>query len=100
MTDVCQISEFAGMATQVDGAPLAAVPPLTEQFVLITGVSTQSAAFSVNTRVLRLHTTNVCCLAFGPNPTAVSPTNFIMATNQTEYVRVTPGDKVAVIVFV
>ena len=100
MTDVCQIAEFASMATQVEGAPVVHAPPIFEQTVSVTGVSTQSAPFGATTRVLRVHTTQVCCLTFGANPVSVSPTNFIMAINQTEYIRVNPGDKVAVIVFV
>jgi hypothetical protein len=71
-------------------------PALTEQLVAIGGSSTQSAAFSTRTRLVRVHCDAICSVAFGPNPTAVN-TAKRLAANQTEYFAVNGGDKLAVI---
>jgi hypothetical protein len=71
-------------------------PPVAEQTVAVSGSSTQSAAFNVNTLFVRLHTDAICSIEFGASPTA-SLTTARMAANQTEYFNVVPGQKVAVI---
>jgi hypothetical protein len=65
--------------------------------VSIGGGSTQSAAFNAATAYIRLNCDTACCIAIGQNPVAVQPGVGRMATNQTEYFGVNPGDKVAVI---
>lgn len=64
--------------------------------VTITGTSAQSAAFGAESRIVRLHTDVVCSVLFGSSPTATANSRRL-AANQTEYFRVNPGDKVAVI---
>lgn len=64
--------------------------------VAIGGVSTQSAAFGSNTRLVRLHTDAACRVAFGENPTATA-NSMRLAANSTEFFGVIPGQKVAVI---
>jgi hypothetical protein len=73
-------------------------PAITQQTVAITAGSVQSTAFGRNTTVVRLHVENVtgACIRFGTNPTATTSTARL-APNQTEYFKVLPGDKVAVI---
>src|SRR5262245_25272589 len=78
-------------------ATVASTPALVDQTpVAIGGGSLQSAAFSTNTRIVRLHCDAVCSIAFGTNPTA-DANSARMAANQTEYFRVRAGQKVAVI---
>lgn len=71
-------------------------PPLTEQTVAIGGGSVQSSAFNANTQFIRVHTDAICSVALGPNPTATAQTGR-MAANTTEYRKVYPGQKIAVI---
>jgi hypothetical protein len=71
-------------------------PAVTQQTVAITAGSVQSSAFGRNTTVVRVHTDAICSYRFGTNPTA-SATTARMAAGQTEYFKVLPGDKVAVI---
>jgi hypothetical protein len=65
--------------------------------VAIGGASTLSQPFNAATAYVRLHSDVVCNIAIGKNPVAVSPGSGRMATNQTEYFGVNPGDQVAVI---
>lgn len=74
----------------------ASQPPVAEQTVAISGLSTQSNAFNANTLFVRLHTDSICSIEFGATPTATA-TTARMAANQTEYFAVMPGQKVAVI---
>lgn len=67
-----------------------------EQHVAIGGASAQSAAFAAATNFVMVHTDAICSLAFGPDPTAVT-TAHRMAANETRFVGVIPGQKVAVI---
>ena len=71
-------------------------PRIANQTVAIGGTSTQSSAFNVRTRLVRLHTDAICSVDFGASPTAVA-TESRMAANTTEFFGVTPGHKVAVI---
>jgi hypothetical protein len=65
--------------------------------VNIGGASTLSQPFNAATAYVRLHCDTSCCIAIGTNPVAVQPGVGRMATNQTEYFGVNPGDSVAVI---
>ena len=80
----------------VNFASAPGMPPITEQAVAVGGVSTQSAAFSVNTNLIMVNTDATCSLAFGANPQAVT-TAHRMAINETRFYAVVPGQKVAVI---
>ena len=71
-------------------------PSTVQQTVAIGGGSTQSSAFRTDTKLVRIHCDAICSIRFGTNPTA-SSTTARLAANQTEYFKVTPGDKVAVI---
>ena len=100
MAGTLYIAEYAevhqGAAGRVGQAPNE--PPLVEQTVAIGGSSTQSAAFNVQTRLVRIHCDNICSIVFGTNPTALA-TNQRFAAGQTEFKGVPPGQgfKVAVI---
>ena len=63
--------------------------------------STQSAAFSAQTNIVRIHTDATCAIAFGSNPTATAASGGTgsprLVAGQTEYFGVNPGDKVAVL---
>lgn len=82
------------------GASGAAVtePPLAEQTLGIGAGSVASAAFSLQTKIIRLHCDTVCSVAFGLSPAATT-SNKRMAANQTEFFCVPQGQsyKVAVI---
>lgn len=94
------ISEYA--STYQDhgtGGTAGFEPAITDQTPISTaGGSVQSAAFNVNTKLIRVHndSTNACCIVFGVNPTATT-SNKRLAPNQTEYFGVVPGQKLAVI---
>jgi hypothetical protein len=72
------------------------MPPLAEQTVAIGGSSTQSSAFNASTKFLRIHTDAICSVAVGTSPTATAA-NMRLAANQTEYLTVKGGAKIAVI---
>jgi|SRR6185312_9869663 len=77
-------------------APLGDGTQITQK-ILISGSSTQSAAFNRNTRLIRVHTDGICSIFVGgANPQATVGTDRL-AANQTEYFAVNPGDKIAVI---
>lgn len=87
------ITEFAGLLPSgiPAGLPLAEQTPIT-----IGSGANQSAAFSVNTRVVRLHTDAICSYSCGG--AAASSSGARLTSNQTEYVTVTPGGSLSVIV--
>jgi hypothetical protein len=67
------------------------------------GASTQSAAFGTQTYAIRVSTAglvdgtnNGARIAVGDNPTA-SATSALLPLNWPEYIKVTPGQKVAVL---
>jgi len=72
-------------------------PPVVDQTpIVISGASTQSAAFNTATTLVRIHADSVCSVLFGANPTATTA-NARLASGQTEYFGVAGGMKVAVI---
>lgn len=97
---ILYITEYAGlMPSPVGGqGQIPMEPPLAEQTVAISGASASSAAFNVQTRMVRLHTDAICSIEFGTAPTATTTTQRL-AANQTEYKGVPNGQsyKVAVI---
>jgi hypothetical protein len=75
--------------------PALSVPPVAEQQVTVGAGSLQSSAFTA--RYIRMHTDTACRVKFGANPTAAATTAFVMAANTAVVVRVTVGQKLAVI---
>ena len=71
-------------------------PAVAQQAVAIGAGSVASAAFNARTNFVRLHCDAICSVAFGATPTAVT-TAERLASGQTEFFAVNPGDKVAVI---
>jgi hypothetical protein len=90
----CYIGEYSGGSPHAMAAPRE--PPLSEQTVEITGGSLQSAAFSGDTKMIRVNVDAACSILVGPNPTATT-TNKRLAANQTEFFTVEPGHQLAVI---
>lgn len=76
------VTEYTGVGP--DG--IANEPELTTQVVTFT-TTTQSAAFSASTSLVRIHTDAICSILFGTNPTATTSTKRMVA-GQTEYFRV------------
>jgi hypothetical protein len=71
-------------------------PADAEQFVTISGSSTQSAAFSSTTTFIRVNCDAICSILFGQNPVALT-TIKRLAANQTEFFGILAGQKLAVI---
>lgn len=90
---VLYISEYS--AISIPDAPIASEPSLATQTVAI-GTEADSAAFSANTRYVRVHSDAICSIAFGASPTATTASMRLDA-GQTEYFSVIPGHKVSVI---
>lgn len=92
------ISEYSHQARDAMGGvlPSGQEPAVTTQKVGIGGVSDQSLAFNEQTRFVRVHADVACHLKFGSNPTAAA-TGLRLAANQTEFIGVKPGHKLAVI---
>lgn len=88
------VTEFSQVAVRT-GLPMQVglMPEITTQEVTFT-VSTQSAAFNANTRLIRVQADADAHLAFGANPTATLNSMPLVA-NVPEYFGVSPGDKVA-----
>lgn len=92
------IAEFEGTGAVhgVDG--VASMPPLAEQKIAIGGSSTESAAFNTNTSVIRVHADAICSIAIANTGTATATAaKMRLAADQTEYFKVKPGAKLAVI---
>lgn len=94
---VVDITEYTQLARDALGnvMPVGGEPAPNQQVAIGAG-SVQSTAFGDNVRLVRVHTDAPCRVAFGVNPTA-SASSKRMASGQTEYFGVRPGDKVAVI---
>ena len=73
-----------------------AIYPGTSQKITTSGSSQQSSAFSSNTTIVRLFSTQDCYVAFGTNPTATSSSMFLPA-GIVEYFGVTESSKLAVL---
>jgi len=97
MANNLYISEFEQIVRTTVGRVVAAqCPPHAEQKVDFTAGATQSTAFNVRTRFVRLHAEAICSVTFGTNPTA-SAASMRMTAGQTEYFGVNAGDKLSVI---
>jgi hypothetical protein len=89
------VTEYSGVAFAQIGGNYVAVPqepPVADQAVSIPGTS---AAFNVQTILVRLHTDAICSRLFGGS---ASTSNGRMAANQTEYHGVRAGSGLTVTV--
>lgn len=75
------------------------VPSLgTAQIFTVTNSSVQSTAFGANTTMVRLSCSlGHCHFQIGTNPTASVTTSPMMPNNFSEIIKVSPGQKIAVI---
>ena len=75
------------------------VPSLgTTQVFTVTNSSVQSTAFGANTTMIRISCSlGHCHFLIGANPTANLTTSPMMPNNFSEIIRVSPGQKIAVI---
>jgi hypothetical protein len=91
------ITELRDLPVDANGRTIlcAKLPAVTQQQVTFT-TTTASAAFSADTRFVRVHTDSACRVAFGDAPTATT-TSMRMAAGQTEFFAVPPGSKVAAV---
>lgn len=94
MANNLYISEYAQNSTMTP--TLVDEPALVNQKVDFTAGTTQSNAFRTDTKMVRLHSEVICSIKFGTNPTAAI-TDARMVAGQTEYFKISPGYKVAVI---
>jgi hypothetical protein len=70
----------------------------TTQVFTVTNSSVQSTAFGANTTMIRVAcSSGHCHFAIGANPTASVTTSAMMPNNRSEIIRVSPGQKIAVI---
>ena len=92
-------TEGGGLSTTAGyrlNSDVARIPSVASQKITISGISTMSAAFNANTRLIRINTDTNCHIFSGTNPTATTD-NLRMVADSTEYFSVTPGMKIAVI---
>ena len=71
----------------------------TTQVMTVTASSVQSTAIAANCTIIRLAVSNAahCHFAIGTNPTASLTTSPMAPANSVQYIKVSGGDKVAVI---
>lgn len=93
------ITEYAALARDAFNFHISAgkEPAVAEQVMTISGASSQSAPFNAQTAFIMVHTTEVACLKFGENPTAVT-TNHRVGAGETRFYGVNPGQRMAAIV--
>lgn len=103
---VLYITEFASLSQDSSagsGVLIPKCPPLVSQTVAISGSSTQSLAFSKDTKFIIVATDSICAVEIGTtNPTAITATGTkgshrMPASGTPEVYGVNPGDKLAVI---
>lgn len=88
------ISEYT--QNTIDSPNVAQEPSTATQTIAVGAGSVQSTVFRNDTKMVRLHTDTIACYAFGTNPTATTSSPR-MAANQTEYFKINPAFKVAII---
>jgi hypothetical protein len=70
----------------------------TTQIFAVTNSSVQSTAFGANTTMIRVAcSSGHCHISIGANPTANLTTSAMIPNNFSEIIRVSPGQKIAVI---
>lgn len=89
------VTEYTAMPIDANGNVLqiGKMPEATTQVVTYT-TSTQSAAFSAETRFIRVIASAAAHLAFGSNPTATATSMWVPASTA-EFFAVWPSQKVA-----
>lgn len=85
------------LAKDRNGSEIQALGLGAVQNVAIGASSAQSTAVSSSTKIVRLVATVDCWIVEGANPTASSTTGAYLPAGAPEYIRINPGDKVAVI---
>jgi hypothetical protein len=90
------VTEFDNPRAGAPNIGVVMMPPNNEQVVAITGASVSSAAFSLATKLIRVHADAVCSIVVAVAPTATI-TKMRMIAGQTEYFEVQPTYKIAVI---
>jgi len=95
------VTEFDSLLNDAkSGSTFPRCPSLADQVLPISGLSLASAAFSPNSRVIRVHSSVACAVKVGgPAPVAKSGLGGTsrLAAGVSEYFAVKPGDAVAVI---
>ena len=95
---ICNVTQFADMEQGSNGAwmQVAKCPEVTSENVTTSGTAAASAAFHVNTTVVRIATDTAVYVAIGDGPTAAAG-DMLMAADTVEYFGVQPGHNVSVI---
>ncbi len=83
------ITEYAnnGRELKKNIVQAAEEPRLADQKITLSGTSAQSAALNAKTRLVRLHTTEICSFDVGADPTATA-SKARLAADQTEYISI------------
>jgi hypothetical protein len=91
------VTEFIGPPATSVYYQAVNTPANAQQTVTVGVASAQSAAFSVGSKIVRIHTDVACHIEVGGiNPTATT-SSMRLAADQTEYFVVAAGQKLAVI---
>lgn len=91
----CNVSEFP--LTADAGVQVARVPSIIDQSTItVTGTSAQSAAFTGDSKLVRVWCDTQSAVAFGANPTA-TVNSLALSAGSAEYFQVIPGQKAAFI---
>ena len=85
------------LAKDRNGAQIQALGIGAVQNVAIGAASVQSAAVSSSTRIVRVASTVDCWIIEGASPTVSATTGAFLPSGAPEYIRINPGDKIAVI---
>lgn len=64
--------------------PAGEEPAIASQVIAVSGASAQSAALNAKTTFVRIHTSEICSLKFGVNPTATT-NDMRLPANATEF---------------
>lgn len=98
VADTLYVTEFVGPPTVSVYYQAVNTPANANQTVAIGGASTQSAAFTTGSRIVRIHTDVACHLEIGGTNPVATTSSMRLAADQTEYFVVAAGQKLAVIV--
>lgn len=71
--------------------------PQVTQHLALGAASVASNAFGAQTWAIRVVSAGNCHIDIGQSPTATANTAYIAANQKPEYIKVNPGDKIAVI---
>jgi len=87
-----QQRDFIGSALATGDMPSFSQPP-----IAISGSSTPSLPFQLQTILIRVHCDAVCSVKVGGTAPVATTSNMRLAANQTEYFSIKRGDALAVI---